>query len=86
MKPGIYEGTRTERLRELRKAIDDLEHKDRFTYQDLEDISKMRREVREIEMELFGVPATVTREFAPFKPLEDTLAEIRNHFAERRKQ
>lgn len=74
------------RIEEIRRGLESIDHKDRLTLRDIQERSMMLKELRDIERTLYGPPVQIKRNFAPFTPLEDTLAEIRNHFAARRKQ
>lgn len=70
----------SDRLTELHRAISHLQRKDKFSFQDAQDLQKMRQEIRDIELEMYGPAQPAKREFAKFRPIEETLAEIRETF------
>lgn len=74
-----------DRYESLSKALSDLQRKDRLTLRDISEMSAMRQELDKIYRELHGEPKIEKRELAPFKPLSETLQEIRDHFSGRTK-
>lgn len=68
----------------ISKALSDLQRKDRWTLRDITEMSAMRQELDKMYRQLHGEPKVEKREFAPFKPLSETLQEIREHFNQRR--